>query len=92
MVLCLHLETHIHFFSLYPWLPKLPLGYGNAAGLFNRHGLLGSSHPSRKVDMSEDEPSDTEEYKECEKDIDLVTAGKDMNMILFFLLKATILV
>ena len=61
--------------------PRHPLttgtpGYGNSAGLFNRHGLLGMGGGSRREqeDMSPDEDSDTEEYR-ASVDVDLVTAG-----------------
>ncbi|KAL5262140.1 hypothetical protein ACHWQZ_G007738 [Mnemiopsis leidyi] len=52
-------------------------GYGNSAGLFNRHGLLGMGGGGRRTeeDMSPDEDSDTEEYRTSFNDVDLVTAG-----------------
>ena len=39
-------------------------GYGNAAGLLARRGLMAGGHGSGAAQYSDDEDSDTEEFKE----------------------------
>jgi len=58
-------------------------GYGNAAGLLARKGLMGSPmarKPNLEPDYSEDsEDSDTEDYKAVKDDINPVTGRVEKN-------------
>ena len=72
MLVCLSLISFLHPNFILP-------GYGNAAGLLARKGLMGSPmarKPNLEPDYSEDsEDSDTEDYKAVKDDINPVTGA-----------------
>jgi len=54
-------------------------GYGNAAGLLAEAGLMLSSHGDRAAYSSDSNDSDTEDYKQCENRINLITGQAELD-------------
>ena len=54
-------------------------GYGNAAGLLAEAGLMLSSHGDRAAYSSDSNDSDTEDFKQCENRINLITGQAELD-------------